>query len=155
MAEGLSLSSAVQVFPCPKCNETINTSMKQCAFCSTPIDATAAQASAEATSKISRACSDASYLKIMAGAALGFFGLRFVPLLMHIGWLGFNFLAIAIPFMSIRWWIKYGRIKTSDPDFVQAKLSASYVTGGLVILFLALLTGRLVLNNFGFQFHTS
>jgi hypothetical protein len=155
MAETLSLSSAVQVFPCPNCNETINTSMQQCTFCSAPIDPIAAQASAEATAKISRACSDASYLKIMAGCALGFFGLRFVPLLMQIGWLGFNFLAIAIPFMSIRWWVKYGRIKTSDPDFVQAKLSASYVTGGLVILFLFLLTGRIVIHNFGVEFNAN
>lgn len=151
MSAGLSLSSAVQVFPCPNCNQTINTSMQQCAFCSAPIDAVAAQASAEATAKISRACSDASYLKIMAGSVLGFFGLRFVPLLMHIGWLGFNFLAIAIPFMCIRWWIKYGRIQTTDPDFADAKLSASYVTGGTLLLFLFLATGRIVLHNFGVE----
>jgi hypothetical protein len=153
MSAGLSLSSAVQVFPCPSCNQTINTSMQQCAFCSAPIDPVAAQASAEATSTISRACSDASYLKIMAGCALGFFGLRFVPLLMQLGWLGFTFLEVAIPFMCIRWWIKYGRIQTTDPDFAAAKLNASYVTGGALLIVLFLLTGRLVLHNFGAEIH--
>ena len=149
----LNLTSAVSVFPCPNCRETINTSVSRCPFCSAPIDPIAAQASADATAKISRACSDASYLKIMAGSALGFFGLRFVPLLMHIGWLGFTFLEFAIPFMCIRWWFKYGSIQTGDPDFVDAKLSASYVTGGTILLVAFLLTGRIVLHNFGVEIH--
>jgi hypothetical protein len=145
MAEGLSLSSAVQVFPCPNCNETINTSMQQCAFCSTPIDRTVALASAAATSKISRACSDASYLKIMTGCALIFFFLRFVPLISQLGFMGFLFLEIAIPVMTIRWWIKYGRIQTDDPDFPEAKLTATYVAGGVFLFLLFLATKQLVL----------
>jgi hypothetical protein len=52
---------------------------------------------------------------------------------MHIGWLGFTFLEFAIPFMCIRWWVKYGRIQTTDPDFANATLSASYVTGGTLL----------------------
>jgi hypothetical protein len=62
MAGPLSLSSRVEVFPCPNCHETINTSVKECPFCLTPIDHGAADASAAATSRISQACSDASYL---------------------------------------------------------------------------------------------
>ena len=72
MAGPLRLSSTVEVFPCPNCHETINTSDRQCPHCSTPIDPAAAQSAAAATTRISQACSDASYLKIM-GWTLGSF----------------------------------------------------------------------------------
>jgi hypothetical protein len=72
MAGTLSLSSTVQVFPCPNCSETINTSVQQCPFCSAPIDRATAEQSAAATSRISQACSDASYLKIMLGIMIPF-----------------------------------------------------------------------------------
>ncbi len=153
MAEDFRLSSAVQVFPCPNCNETINTSMQQCTFCSAPIDPAAAQQAAEKTAKISQACSDASYLKIMAGCALTFFISRFFPFLSLVGIVGFAFLEIAIPVMTIRWWLKYRSIKTDDPDFVQAKLSASYVGGGALLFLLFVLTGRVVIHAMGFEFH--
>jgi hypothetical protein len=38
-----------------------------------------------------------------------------------VGLAGFWFLRLAIPFMLIRWWIKFGKIKTDDPDFSQAR----------------------------------
>jgi hypothetical protein len=127
MAGSLSLSPTVQVFPCPNCRETINTSVQQCPFCSSPIDHAAAEQSAAATSKISQACSDASYLKIMAWALLTFFLLIFIPFLGLAGIVGLWFLRIAIPVMVIRWWIKFGSIKTEDPDFARAKRAAIIV----------------------------
>jgi hypothetical protein len=30
--------------------------------------------------------------------------------------------------MAIRWWIKFGRIKANDPDFVRAKRAAIVVS---------------------------
>ena len=54
MAGTFNLSS-VQVFPCPNCKETINTSMQQCQFCGTSIDHAAAEQSAAATSRVSAA----------------------------------------------------------------------------------------------------
>src|SRR5580698_9018037 len=128
MAEGFSLSSAVQVFPCPNCSETINTSMQQCAFCSTPIDHTAAETAAEATAKVSQACSDASYLKIMLGILILFGATIFFPFLGLAGLVGFVFIKYAVPFMVIRWWIKYGSIKTTDPDFKSARKAAIFVS---------------------------
>jgi hypothetical protein len=136
MAGSLSLSPTVQVFPCPNCRETINTSVQQCPFCSSPIDHAAAEQSAAATSKISQACSDASYLKIMAWALLTFFLLIFIPFLGLAGIVGLWFLRIAIPVMVIRWWIKFGSIKTEDPDFARAKRAAIIIG---VVGFLALL----------------
>ena len=39
--------SQVRVFQCPKCKEFIATDAKSCRFCSTPIDAQAAQSAAD------------------------------------------------------------------------------------------------------------
>ncbi|GGA69701.1 hypothetical protein GCM10011507_21550 [Edaphobacter acidisoli] len=137
MPSGFSLSNAVEVLPCPNCNETINTSMQQCPFCSVPIDHAAAEASAAETSKISRACSDASYLRIMLGILIPFGVLIFFPFLGLAGLIGFVFIKYAVPIMAIRWWIKYGRIKTADTDLSKARKTTIWVSAIslLVLLF--------------------
>jgi hypothetical protein len=137
MSEGFSLSSAVHVFPCPNCNETINTSMPQCSYCSTAIDPVAAEAAAEATARISQACNDASYLKIMLGILIPFGLLIFFPFLGLAGLIGFVFIKYALPIMTIRWWIKYGRIKTADPDLLKARRTVILVSvSALLVLFI-------------------
>jgi hypothetical protein len=139
MSTSFNLSSGIEVFPCPNCRETINTSMAACKFCGTPIDRNAAEQSAAETTRISAACSDASYLKIMAGLLLPFLGLMFIPLLTLVGVVGLWFLRVAIPFMCVRWWIKYGKIKTTDPDFSNARGTAIWVSvvGLLALIWLA------------------
>ena len=128
MAGTLSLSSTVEVFPCPHCGETINTSLSQCSFCKTTIDHEAAKVSAAATSKISQASSDASYLRIMAWGLLTSVLVMFVPFLGLAGVAGLWFLRIAIPVMVIRWWVKFGSIETSDHDFWRAKQSTIIIS---------------------------
>jgi len=123
----LSLSSQVHVFPCPNCRETINTSMQQCPFCSTAIDGAAAETAAAETGRISQACSDASYLKVMLGILLPFWLLMFVPILGMIGLVGFVFVKYAVLVMTIRWWVKYRTIKTTDPDFSKARGTTIFV----------------------------
>ena len=49
----------------------------------------------------------------------------FVPFLGGIGGVAYFCLSFALPVMAIRWWLKYGRIKTSDPDFAPARRSAT------------------------------
>jgi predicted amidophosphoribosyltransferase len=76
MAGPLSLSSTVEVFPCPTCHETINTSHRQCPHCSTPLDSLIRpphkpQEPPPAASV--RPASDASYLKLMSWAVGSFF----------------------------------------------------------------------------------
>jgi len=138
MAGTLSLSPTVEVFPCPNCRETINTSVAQCPFCSAAIDRTVAQASAAETSKVSEACSDASYLKIMLGVLIPFGLAIFFPFLGLFGLLGFVFTKYSLPIMAIRWWAKYGRIKTADPDYPTARNTAiaASVGSGLSFVFL-------------------
>jgi hypothetical protein len=138
MTGSLSLSSAVHVFPCPNCRETINTSVLQCPFCSAPIDRVAAEQSAALTTRISQACSDASYLKIMLGVMLPFGVMIFIPFLGLAGLVGFVFIKYAVPVMTIRWWVKYGRLKPADSDFRNARGTAILVSAisFLVLLFL-------------------
>ena len=140
MAKTLSISSGmnqVKVFQCPNCKETINTSAQQCRFCSTPIDSGAAHAAAAVMEKVNQACSDASYLRIMAGGMLGFLGLSFVPLLGSVGSWGFAFLVFAVPVMAIRWWVKFGTIRADDSDFGRAR-RITLVAVGIWALFLIL-----------------
>jgi hypothetical protein len=127
MAGTFNLTS-VHVFPCPNCRETINTSMGQCQFCGATIDPAAAEQSAAATSRVSAAVSDASYLKIMAWSLLTFVVVMFIPLLGLVGVVGLVFVTYALPVMCARWWIKYGSIKTDDADFPNARGTAIIIT---------------------------
>ena len=136
MSGTLSLSSSVGVFPCPHCHETINDSVSVCPFCSAPIDRAAAQAAAAKTSRISQACSDGSYLKVMAWSQLTFAGLMLVPFLGLAGIVGVWFLRVAIPIMVIRWWIRFGKIKTTDPDFTRARNATFFAAAAVVVSFL-------------------
>ena len=121
MANGLNITdAAVRVFQCPKCNETINTALQECSFCSA-IEAGAAGAAADALARINQACSDASYLKITAGTMLTFFGLQFVPLASYFAGWGYLFLVFAVPAMAIRWWLRFRDITTDDAGFRGAR----------------------------------
>jgi hypothetical protein len=128
MSPSLSLSGTVAVFPCPTCKETINTSIQQCPFCGTAIDHAVADASATETTNISRACSDASYLKVMLGILIPFGGLVFFPFLGLAGLVGFVFIKYAVPVMAIRWWIKYGRMKSQESDLRRARKTVIVVS---------------------------
>lgn len=108
---------------CPHCMELINTSMSQCRFCNHAIDAVSAEKAADAHSKLTQACSDANYLKIVGLAMPAFYGLSWAPFFGMIGWFAFLFIFFAIPVMAIRWWFKFRSVRTSDPDFKSAKRS--------------------------------
>jgi hypothetical protein len=107
-------------------------------FCSASIDRAAAEQFAAATSKISQACSDASYIKIMLSVLIPFGVLIFFPFLGLAGLVGFVFLKYAVPVMTIRWWVKYGRLKTTDSDFSKARGTVIPVSAisFLILLFL-------------------
>jgi hypothetical protein len=120
--------------------------MRECPFCSAPIDRDAAELSAAATSRISQACSDASYLRIMLGILIPFGVTVFFPFLGLVCMVGFVFIKYALPVMIVRWWIKYGRIKTADPDFRNARKTAIWVSA---VSFLVLVIVRV--NLFGLR----
>ena len=132
-----------RIFPCPRCNQTIDTAAVQCPFCSAPIDPKLAEAAADRMAKVNQACSDASYLRIMAGSMLVFLLLSFLPLVGFVAMIGFYFLVVAVPIMMIRWWVKFGSLTSDDSDWGRAKRTVLIATG-IWSIFLILLMARFV-----------
>jgi hypothetical protein len=125
MAKSLSLIAAGEklgIFECPNCKQTIDASAAQCRFCFATINPIQAQAAAEKMARINQACSDASFLRTAAISVLVFLGIMFVPFFGLLGIVGYYFLLIAVPFLSIRWWIRFHGIRTDDRDFRRARM---------------------------------
>ena len=124
MANSLSINSDLdkpQIFECPHCRQTIDTTSARCRFCSGEIDPAQAEAAAVKMARINRACSDASYLKIAALCAPAFLLILFVPFMTLMGEIGLIFLEIAVPVWIVLWCFRFLNIKTDDPDFRKAK----------------------------------
>jgi hypothetical protein len=146
MASDLSLTSVgsnLGIFECPNCKQTIDASASQCRFCSAPIDQVAAEMAAEKMSKINQACSDSSFLRTMAISMLVFLGIMFVPFMGLLGLCGYYFLALAVPFMAIRWWVRFHAIQTDDPDFKRARKTVIVVSVLSTLPLLFFLVSRL------------
>jgi len=124
MSDGFTIgaaSYASTLFPCPKCNETIDNTAETCRFCGQAVDHVAALQAAELLSRVNQAVSDASYMKSCALALPVFFVLRYVIFLSGLGGIGFLGLSIALPIWALRWWSKYGAIQSGDAEFVRAR----------------------------------
>ncbi len=93
--------------------------MERCPFCSNTIDQQAAAAAAEVQDKVTQSDSDASYTRTAAVAMFVFLGLSFVPLIPVVYW-GFLATFVVVIVMVIRWQVRFGRLKTEDPDYRQA-----------------------------------
>jgi hypothetical protein len=140
MSDGFTIGAAMQaptIFQCPHCNETIDSSAASCRFCGAPVDHEAAQIAAILLAKINQACSDASYMRTTAVAIPIFFALRYLPFFSMAGTIGFIGLLFAVPIWAIRWWLRFGKIVSADPDFKKArstvKFSGIIVTGVLLL----------------------
>ncbi len=142
MFESISGNDGARIFPCPKCKETIDTSAEFCRFCGAPVDAGAAEEAAELMTRVNQACSDASFLKIMAiGVPIAFVA-GLLPFVSLLGALALTFLCFAVPGMSLRWWIKFKGIQSNEPDFRRARgivlgisvVSILLVIGGVIEL---------------------
>ncbi len=70
------MPETTRVFQCASCGEYINTSMSACKFCGNLVDGKRAEQAAELQAAIGNACSDASFLRITAGAILVAFAAR-------------------------------------------------------------------------------
>ena len=72
MADGLIFdgpSENLDVFECPNCKQTIDTSADVCRFCGAKVDHEAAQKAAHLLARVDQACSDASFLRNAAVTA--------------------------------------------------------------------------------------
>lgn len=54
--------------------------------------------------------------------------LMIVPFFSWIGLGGFYFLAVAVPFMSIRWWYRFYGLKAEDSDLNKAKITVIIIS---------------------------
>ena len=146
MANSLSLTSSgsnAGIFECPNCRQTIDASSPQCRFCSALIDPAAAELAAEKMSKVNQACSDASFLRTMAISLLVFLGIMFVPFMGLLGLCGYYFLVFAVPFMTIRWWVRFHAIRADDSDFRRARTTVIVVSVLCSLPLLQLLVSKL------------
>ncbi len=111
--------SQLRTFQCPNCKEIVNERMEHCPFCANPIDQQAAAAAAENQDRVNQSYSDASYIRSAAVTLFVFLGLSFIPLIPVVYW-GFLATFFVVIAMVIRWQLKFGRLKTEDPDYRQA-----------------------------------
>lgn len=136
-------NSGIRVFECPNCSQTINTSLTQCPYCSTPVDAQASEAAAELTSKVSQACGNASYVRILAGSLVGLWLLAFVPFIGLVGFVGYYVLLVLMPVLAIRWWVRFSSLRSEDPDYRRAKRNVG-IALGIWVLFLLIFSMRIL-----------
>jgi len=129
-----------RTFRCPNCNEMINDSMKECRFCSVPVDPAVAAMITDRQEKANQACSDASYLKIAAIAMFVFLGLSFIPFVPLVYW-GFLITFVMIIVMLVRWHVKFGSLVTNDPDYQRARRSKN---AALILVIAAIPLGFIV-----------
>ena len=111
-----------RTFRCPNCSEMVNDSMKDCPFCSVPLDPGIVALIAERQEKANRAYNDASFVKTAAIAMFVFLGVGMIPLLgvVYYGFIG-TFVLVLV--LLIRWQMKFAGLLTDDPDFKRAKRS--------------------------------
>ncbi|MBV8858883.1 MAG: hypothetical protein JOZ02_18270 [Acidobacteria bacterium] len=109
-------------FPCPNCNEIINDSMRECRFCRAPIDPQAARAAGELQARVNQACSDASYTATAAYLMFAFLLLDLIPFVPFV-WLAYVLTFFAVIFLIVRWQVRFGGLRTRDPDYKRALFS--------------------------------
>ncbi|HYR77655.1 MAG TPA: hypothetical protein VEM96_17700 [Pyrinomonadaceae bacterium] len=95
--------------------------MDKCRYCSSPVDHAAAEAAADIQDKANQAYNDASVIRNMAAVMWIFFLVRFIPFVGIVGWIGMLGMLGGVPIKMILWLLKFGRIKTNDPDYKRAK----------------------------------
>ncbi|HYR76754.1 MAG TPA: hypothetical protein VEM96_13020 [Pyrinomonadaceae bacterium] len=134
---GITKEARIRVCHCPQCNETINAELDRCPHCAAPIDPTTALADADTLERIGHACSQSEYLRIAVTAPLM---AVLVGIFLPGGFLLGPIFAVAVLFMIGRWWKRYGKIQTNDPDFKRARFYMVAVTV-IGIFFLCLTLG--------------
>jgi hypothetical protein len=117
----------------------VNENMQKCPFCNVTIDHEIAIAAAETQDKANQSYSDASFAKTAAVAMWVFLGLSFIPYIPLVAW-GFVVTFFVVLVMLIRWQVKFGGLKTADPDFARGKRSRNIA----IILWVAALHGFVI-----------
>jgi hypothetical protein len=153
MADGLILdgpSEDLNIFECPNCKQTIDTSADVCRFCGAKVNHESAQKAAHLLARVDQACSDASVLRntavvaflLVLGIVISL--LRAARLVLLFGFqnevLGLCGLVLILsspfPIWSLRWWTKYASLTSDDEDFQDARVTVRS-TGSTALAFMA------------------
>jgi uncharacterized membrane protein len=136
--------SDLKTFPCPNCQQFINNTMTACKYCSASLEAYDVSGLVQEQERVNDAYNTANNARILAGSLVTFFFARFIPFLGLIALIGFIICLFALPFLLIYWQIRYGRIKTSDTAYHEAKkywmtalavwLVIFFVQGGFIFI---------------------
>ena len=139
------LEPPVLILACPSCGATTNTSQSLCPSCSTPLDPAVAVEAAAAMSALNNACSDASFVGVILGviitgalAGLWAIGRLHLP---FAGALTVWLVAVAMALtgqaaMVLRWRLKFGSIRSADPEFLKSKREVQGAGGAVLFFFL-------------------
>jgi len=125
----------LDVFECPNCKETIDTSAKVCRFCGAKVDHVAAQNAAHLLAKVDQACSDASYMRITGVIAFSLPLAALIAMLRNARFIekvGFEniFLSVCVlalivsspfPIWSLNWWTRNANLASDDEEFKNAR----------------------------------
>lgn len=155
-------SEDLDVFECPNCKQTIETSADVCRFCGAKVNHDEAQKAAHLLAKVDQACSDASVLRNLAvtafclpvGTLLGL--LRNARFIERVGFqnslLGYCVLVLIVsspfPIWSLLWWRKNANLASDDEEFQKARgmvRSAGFIATASFVAFGALLSLVLIL----------
>lgn len=156
----------LDVFDCPKCGQTIDTSAEACPFCGAKVDHEAAQRAAHLLARVDQACSDASYLRNTAliaycmavGIAIGIArNPRFTD---RVGFqnvlLGYCALVLLVsspfPLWTLLWWRKYSNLTSDDDEFQTARQKIHAV--GFSALAALLASGAILCSSIAFRVHS-
>src|SRR5688572_14598081 len=129
----------VQTFQCPKCREYINVSAKQCRFCGSAVDTREAAADAQLQTTVAQAVNLARAARVLAWSMLAFWANAVIFYIIGTETGVFIFLPFVILLSSAGavygWWSRYGKLQTSDVDYVKARNSMKTTVVLMALLF--------------------
>jgi hypothetical protein len=111
-----------EMFRCPNCKEIIRIGADSCSYCSAPIDGRLALLEAQKFKAGVDACAAANIIKSANVGAPLLLGLQVYFFFDPSEWRMRSFLLpVGALAGAIGWFVKYGGLRTDDPDFPEAK----------------------------------
>jgi hypothetical protein len=104
----------MRVFSCPACGETIALGCERCRFCSVVIDQQQASAAADLMDRVNLACSEADEIRALMGKDESMLDISPVRNRSRLE-------LYLVPFLLIRWWVRFGALKADDEDLNKAR----------------------------------
>ena len=129
----------VRTFQCPKCGEYINVAATQCRFCGSEVDRREAVADAQLQATVAQAVNLARGARVLAWSMPVFWANAVMFYIIGTETGVFLFLPVVILFSTagtvITWWRKFGKLQTTDVDYLRARSSMKTTVTLMAVLF--------------------